>query len=82
MASVTITIPNPVALDVLAGLEQAWRGETINLYFGGVPAGYDSLTATEKAQACLRAVCHRAYTNFKRRQAEQAILPPPDPGIT
>ena len=82
MATVSVTIPPAKAATTLAGVERIYKGDAVNLYFGGDPAGYEALTAADRAHACLKAFLTRAYQNEVRRQAEAMLPPPDDPGIT
>ncbi len=82
MATLTVTVPNAKAAAVLAAIERLWKSEAVNLYYGGLPAGYEADTAQNQAQACIRAFLTRAYQDEVRRQAVNAIPPSDDPGVS
>lgn len=83
MATITITVPNPDALDVLAALEKAWSVQAGNRH-----DNYSSFTNNQKAAACigeyLRSItkAYRHSAEVERRRRTEAPIVVDEPTIT
>lgn len=65
-----ITVPNPVAQEVLDALEKLWKPDAVRV-FG--QATYDAMGGPEKAQACIIAMIRVSVRNSRREAAERLV---------
>lgn len=81
MANVTVSVAPIDVPDTLAALEQQFRAQAINTFFSGNPAGYEALTDAQKGKALLAVFLRIITRNYRRTQAEQAVIVA-DPDVT
>ena len=69
----SIDIPNADASDALAAMEKVWLSDTIKRIG---QAAYDALTGPRKARELIITEIRVRTRNYRREQAERAILIP------